>query len=81
MLDDKRKYFCVGLPYQLAIKENLLDRDQVEDEMSEEDFDPISWSINKPVLFKLIEPYQGCALMRANGRTLSLQNANMAIPC
>jgi len=46
MLDDSKKYFCVGLPYQLAIKEGLLSREQVQDEMSEEDFDPISWRIN-----------------------------------
>lgn len=45
MLDDTKKYICVGLPYQLAIKEGLLSRAQVEDEMSEEDFDPISWSM------------------------------------
>lgn len=51
MLDDKRKYVCVGLPYQLAIKERLLDRDQVEDEMSEEDFDPISWSMEMECIF------------------------------
>lgn len=61
MLDDKRKYFCVGLPYQLAIKEGLLDRNQVEDEMSEEDFDPISWSINKKLCsLNLSNLYQGC---------------------
>ena len=51
MLDDKRKYFCVGLPYQLAIKEGLLSRAQVEDEMSEEDFDPISWSMEMECIF------------------------------
>lgn len=45
MLDDTKKYMCVGLPYQLAIKEGLLSRAQVEDEMSEEDFDPIAWSM------------------------------------
>lgn len=45
MLNDTKKYFCVGLPYQVAIKEGLLQREQVEDEMSEEDFDPISWSM------------------------------------
>lgn len=65
MLDDKRKYFCVGLPYQLAIKENLLDRRAVEDEMAEEDFDSIAWSINKSVLFKFVEPYQGCMQFNA----------------
>ena len=45
MLDDKRKYFCCSLPYQLAIKEGLLSREAVEDEMSENDFDPIAFSM------------------------------------
>ena len=45
MLDDTKKYFCIDLPYQLSIKENLLSREQVEDEMSEADFDPISWEM------------------------------------
>ena len=45
MLDDKRKYFITGLSYQLPIKEGLLSREQVEDEMAEEDFDDISWSM------------------------------------
>ena len=35
MLDDNKRYFCVDLPYQIAIKEGLLSREQVEDEMSE----------------------------------------------
>lgn len=43
MLDDKRKYLCLGFPYQLAIKEGILMREEVEDEMSEEDFDEIAW--------------------------------------
>lgn len=47
MLDDSRKYYIVGLPYQLALKERLLSREQLEDEMAEQDFDPVSWSINK----------------------------------
>lgn len=45
MLDDNKRYFCVDLPYQIAIKEGLLSREQVEDEMSENDFDPISWKM------------------------------------
>ena len=45
MLDDTKKYFCVDLPYQLSLKENLLSREQVEDEMSEADFDIISWNM------------------------------------
>ena len=51
MLDDKRKYFCCGLPYQLAIKEGLLQREQVEDEMSEDDFDDIAFSMEMGALF------------------------------
>lgn len=43
MLDDTKRYFCCGLPYQLAIKEGLLQREQVEDEMSEADFDETSF--------------------------------------
>lgn len=52
MLDDKRKYFVCGLPYQIAIKEGLLDRAQVEDEMSEEDFDQISWNMEMDCIFQ-----------------------------
>lgn len=51
MLDDKRKYYCIGLPYQMAIKEGLLDRAQIEDEMSEEDFDPISFQMEMECIF------------------------------
>lgn len=51
LLDDKRKYFICALPYQLAIKENLLSREQVEDEMSENDFDSVTWSMEMECLF------------------------------
>lgn len=54
-LDDRRKYFLCGLPYQVSIRDGLLMPEQVEDTMSERDFDPISFSINF-VLIKLIEP-------------------------
>lgn len=43
--DDTKKYFVCGLPYQLAIMENLLLREQVLDEMSEQDFSEISWQM------------------------------------
>ncbi len=36
--DDSKKYFICGLPYQISVKENLLSREQIEDEMSEADF-------------------------------------------
>ena len=37
MCDDQKKYFACGLPYQLSIKEHLLDRNQIADELSEGD--------------------------------------------
>ena len=40
-----KKYFLCGLPYQLSVSENLLMKEQVLDEMSEDDFDEISWSM------------------------------------
>lgn len=46
-----KNYFICGLPYQLAIKEGLLMRDQVLDEMSEEDFDPVAFSMEMECLF------------------------------
>lgn len=39
LLGGREGYFVCGLPYQIAIKERLLKRSQVEDEMSESDFD------------------------------------------
>lgn len=51
MLDDTKKYFVFGIPYQMAIKEGLLSREQVQDEMSEEDFDPVSWRIEMETMW------------------------------
>lgn len=51
MLDDTKRYFVSALPYQLAVKERLLSREQLEDEMSEQDFDPITWSMEMQTLF------------------------------
>lgn len=51
LVNDKRKYFLCGLPYQLAIKEGLLDSSQVEDEMSESDFSEISFMMEMECLF------------------------------
>ncbi len=39
LLGGREGYFVCGLPYQIAIKEGLLKRSDVEDEMSELDFD------------------------------------------
>lgn len=38
-LNPKRKYFVCGLPYQISVFEGLLMRDEIEDRMSEDDFD------------------------------------------
>lgn len=51
LLDDNKKYFVCGLPYQLSIKENLLSKDQVEDEMSETDFNEMIWLIEMGCLW------------------------------
>ncbi len=51
MLNDEKKYFCCGLPYQLSIKEGLLSREQVEDEMSEADFDAIAFEMEMGCMF------------------------------
>ena len=51
MLDDKRRYFICGLPYQVSIKEGLLDRSAMEDEMSESTFDEIKQVTEMDCLF------------------------------
>lgn len=45
MMDDKRRQFVCGFPYQLSIEEGLLDPETVADEMSEADFSDIKWSM------------------------------------
>lgn len=66
MLDESRKQFVCGFPYQLSIEEGLLDPEGVADEMTESDFSEVKWSINISVLLKLIEPSNplGVSLMR-----------------
>lgn len=51
MVHKSAKYFVCGLPYQLAVKEGLLDEEQVKDEMSEEDFDEVGWSMEMEALW------------------------------
>ena len=46
-----RSYSCCAMPYQLAIKEALLDRVRVEDEMSESTFNSISFQMEMQCLF------------------------------
>jgi len=51
LLDDTKKYFVCGLPYELSIKEGLLSAEQVADEMTEDDFSEISWSMEMSCLW------------------------------
>lgn len=51
LVNDTKKYFICGLPYQLAIKENLLSAEQVEDEMSEADFSELAWGMEMECLW------------------------------
>ena len=39
--DDSKKYFICGLPYQVSVREGLLSRSQLEDEMSEADYNEL----------------------------------------
>lgn len=50
-------YFVCGFPYQLPVSAGYYPLEQVQEEMQEDDFDEISWSINISVLLKFIEPF------------------------
>ena len=45
LLGGRKGYFVCALPYQIAIKEGLLKRVDVEDEMSEADFDAVKFEM------------------------------------
>jgi len=51
LVNDGKKYFICGLPYQISIKEGLLSQEQVEDEMSEADFSEMSWDMEMGCLW------------------------------
>ena len=51
MLDDKKGYFVCGLPYQLSIKEGIMMREDVEDEMSEASFNAVSFRMENECLW------------------------------
>lgn len=51
LLDDTKKYFICGLPYQVSVKEGLLQKEALQDEMSEIDFDDTKWSMEMDCLF------------------------------
>ena len=46
-----KSYFVCSLPYQIAIREGLLMREQVEDEMQELTFNEVSWLMEMESLF------------------------------
>ena len=51
MLDENKKYFICGLPYQISIKESLLSRGQVQDDMTESTFNDVSWLMEMDALW------------------------------
>lgn len=51
MLDENRKEFVCGFPYQLALKEGLLSEERVIEDMTESDFSEIKWSMEMEALF------------------------------
>lgn len=50
-LDDTKRYFIVGLPYQLSLREGLLMRSQLEDEFSDQDFNFLSFQTEMECLW------------------------------
>ena len=51
MLDDTRRQFICGLPYQLSIAEGLIDVENVESEMYESDFNEIRFAMEYEALW------------------------------
>lgn len=46
-----RSYFCCSMPYQLAIKEDMFDKERIEDEMSESTFSEVTFLMEMCALF------------------------------
>lgn len=51
MLDDTKRQFVCGLPYQLSIAEGLLDKETVEDELGDTDFSETKFSMEFSALW------------------------------
>lgn len=51
MVSEDKGFFVCGLPYQLSMREGLLNREAVADEMSEAGFNEITWSMEMECLF------------------------------
>lgn len=46
-----KKYFCCALPYTVSVHHGLMTKEQVLNELTEEDFDPIAWEMEMSALF------------------------------
>ena len=51
MIDPERSYFICSIPYQISIREGLLLRKAVEDEMSEADFSELAFRMESEALW------------------------------
>lgn len=51
MLDENRKEFCCGLPWQLSVAEDLIMPESIEEQMTESDFNEIKWTMEMDALF------------------------------
>lgn len=51
MFDDRHRQFICGFPYQLSIEEGLLDPELVQDEMCEQDFSEVKFSMEYGALW------------------------------
>lgn len=87
--DDTKKYFICGLPYQISIMEGLLSREQIEDEISESNFDETKfsmemeslwWGDTEDAFFKFDDIFQ-CRQLKTAIYPLSFNNVkNIKIP-
>lgn len=57
-------YFVCGFPYQLPVSAGYYPLSQIQEEMQEENFDSVSWSINISVLLKFVEPPYQAGVLR-----------------
>lgn len=51
MLDPRRNNFICGLPYQIGLKEALIDSDEIVEEMLESDFNEVDFSMENCAIF------------------------------
>lgn len=51
MVSGNYPYFCCALPYQIAVKENLLTRERVLTELTDPSFNSVTWQMEMEALF------------------------------